>query len=415
MDRSRRPAFSGANHQSVSRSNRSVIFRALHAMAPISRIELARESGLNPGTVTNIVEELIASGLAQETDRTDSGGDVAKRVGRRRIQLEVRADSRYAIGIDLARNVVSGAVIDLSGRVVATASEPTGELISRNAIRQVLHVIEQLVRRVPLDAHDRVVGVGVGAPGALSIRSGTFQPPPSYGSWEGIDLRREIQTASGFDTTIDNNGNTSALAELWFGAGAGLSNFVLLNLGTGVGAGFVLDGDLYRGEHDLAAEIGHVSIAMDGARCACGNYGCLEMFVSVPRVLAAAQAALETGEPTSLRDTQAAHRALSLDRFLEAVALGDSMANRVLADTARYLAAGIVNIINMLDPDAVFIGRELARAGDVLLDPVREEVKRRVLPVLRPTVRIEASTLESAPVVGAGVLALQNFFDSPLT
>lgn len=415
MDRSRRPAFSGANHQSVSRSNRSVIFRALHAMAPISRIELARESGLNPGTVTNIVEELITSGLVQETERSESGTETARRVGRRRIQLEVRANSRYAIGIDLARNVVSGAVIDLSGRIVATASEPTSELNSRIAIRQVLHVIEQLVRQLPPEAHERVVGVGVGAPGALSIRSGIFQPPPSYGSWEGIDLRHEIQTASTFETTIDNNGNTSALAELWFGAGAGLSNFVLLNLGTGVGAGFVLDGDLYRGEHDLAAEIGHVSIAMDGARCACGNYGCLEMFVSVPRVLATAQAALETGEPTSLRVPGDLQQPLSLDRFLDAVALGDSMANRVMSDTARYLAAGVVNIINMLDPEAVFIGRELARAGDALLDPVRNEVKRRVLPVLRPTVRIEASTLESAPVVGAGVLALQSFFDSPLT
>ncbi|MEJ7839042.1 MAG: ROK family transcriptional regulator [Thermomicrobiales bacterium] len=414
MDRSRKPAFSGANHQSVSRSNRSVIFRALHALAPISRIELARESGLNPGTVTNIVEELIGSGLVQETVRADNALDIAKRVGRRRILLQVKADSRYAIGIDLARNTISGAVIDLSGQIVASVSEPTGELVSRSAIRQVLHVIEQLVQHIPADARRRVVGVGVGAPGALSIRSGTFQPPPSYGSWEGIDLRKDIQGASGFDTTIDNNGNTSALAELWFGAGAGLSNFVLLNLGTGVGAGFVLDGDLYRGEHDLAAEIGHVSIAMDGARCACGNYGCLEMFVSVPRVLAAAQAALQAGEPTSLRNPDQSAAPITLDRFLKAVAGGDSLANRVMSDTARYLAAGIVNIINMLDPEAVFIGRELARAGDVLLDPVREEVKRRVLPVLRPTVRIEASTLDSAPVIGAGILALQNFFDAPL-
>src|SRR5690606_12459276 len=146
-----------------------------------------------------------------------------------------------------------------------------------------------------------------------------------------------------------------------------------------------------------------------------GNSGCLEMYVSMPRVLAAARAALETGEPSMIRDAMATGEGqFSLPTLLEAAEAGDALALRVLGDVARYLAAGIVNIINTLDPHVVFIGRELAAAGDTLLVPVREEVRRRVLPVLRPTVRVEVAQLGDAPVIGAGVLALREFFEAPV-
>lgn len=418
-DRRGGASFSGSNHQSVRRSNRAAIFRALHALGPIARVDLARESGLNPGTVTNIVDELLESGLVRETERAPDRAPVRPRVGRRPVYLEINPDARYAIGVDLARNAVSGAVINLEGATVTSVREPTGALVSDTLIEQVRHVVRQLLNELTPEQRARVVGAGIGAPGALSIRSGRFLPPPSYGNWDEIDLRHEIERAIGIPTTIDNNANTATLAELWFGAGSGMRNFVLLNLGTGVGAGLVLDGDLYRGEHDLAAEIGHVSIAMDGARCACGNSGCLEMYVSVPRVLAAARAAVETGEPTLLRKTSSSDalspfREIALGDLFEAATAGDSLAVRVIGDVARFLAAGIVNIINTLDPEVVFIGRELAAAGDLLLEPVRHEVRQRVLPILRPTVRIEAATLANAPVVGAGVLALQQFYEAPL-
>lgn len=407
------PSFSGANHQSVRRSNRAAIFRALHALAPIARVDLARQSGLNPGTVTNIIDELLQSGLVRETGHSPGEPHLRRKVGRRPVHLEVNPDARFAIGIDLARNAVTGSVVNLAGAPLTTISEPTGALVSSAVIEQVNRVARGAMEQLPESQRRRIVGAGVGAPGALSFRSGRFQPPPSYGDWKEIDLQREIEDAIGLSTTVDNNANTAALAELWFGAGAGMQNFALLNLGTGVGAGLVLDGDLYRGEHDLAGEIGHVSIAMDGPRCACGNSGCLEMYVSVPRVLAAVRAAIETGEPTLLRETGSASGP-TLDGLIAAAERGDALALRVMGDVSRFLAVGIVNIINTLDPKVVFIGRELAAASDILLEPVRAEVRRRVLPALRPTVRIEAATLPNAPVVGAAVLALQKFFAAPL-
>lgn len=394
----------GANHRSVKRANRATIFRAIRALGPIARVDLARQTGLNPGTVTNIVGELVDYGLVRET------GFGSSRVGRRPVFLEVNAPARFAIGIDLARGALTGAVVDLAGHTLAQSVEPAGPWQGDQVISAISRMIDRLMDGLPPAEQQAVVGIGIGAPGPLSIRSGRFLAPPSFGTWEVLELQQQIEERSGRPVFVDNNGNTSALAELWFGAGQGLANFVLLTLGTGVGAGVVLDGDLFRGAHDLAGEIGHISINLDGPRCACGNYGCLEMYTSVPRVIASVSAALAAGEPSSLAKDD-----LSIERVIAAVQEDDPVASRVFADVARHLAVGIVNVIYAFDPALVLIGRDLAKAGDALLDPVRTEVQRRVFPALRDTVRIEAAALPDAPVIGAATLALHAFFQSPMS
>ena len=403
-------AYAGANHRSVKRGNRATIFRAIRALGPIARIDLARQTSLNAGTVTNIVDELLAAGLVGET------GQGVSRVGRRPVFLEVNPTARYALGIDIARDAISGAVVDLAGRQHARIHEAAGPwLTGALVLDAACDVIERLLADFAGAGRAALVGIGIGAVGPLSSRLGRFLAPPSFGSWHDLALLPHIQNRFGLPTFVDNNGNTSALAELWFGAGQGIDNFVFLSLGTGVGGGLVLDGELYRGEHDVAGELGHLSIDADGPRCACGNYGCLELYVSVPRVLAAVQAALATGEPSAIRAQLRSAEALAFGAVVAAARAGDPLASRVLADTTRALAAGLVTIINSFDPRLVLLGRELASAGAILLDPVRAEVRRRVFPALRDTVRIEVTTLPDAPTVGAATLALQGFFAAPLS
>lgn len=400
--------YAGANHRSVKRSNRATIFRAIRALGPLARVDLARQTQLNPGTVTNIVDELIAAGLVSET------GQAASRIGRRPVNLAINPAARYAVGVDLARAAVTGAVIDLAGGERARVAAPAGPWTSETVLAAARETIADLLGRLSPAERTAVVGIGIGAPGPLSIRSGRFLAPPSFGTWQELALRDEIARHFGLPTFVDNNANTSALAELWFGAGQGVANFVLLTLGVGVGAGIVVDGDLYRGEHDVAGEFGHISINADGPRCACGNAGCLELYVSVPRVLAAARAALATGEPSALRPALGPGGDLTYAALVAAVEAGDPLASRVFADAARYLAAGLVTIINALDPAAVLLGRQLVDAGDLLLDPVRAEVRRRVFPAQRDSVRIEPAALQDAPVIGAATLALREFFQAPL-
>ncbi|MHB8645437.1 MAG: ROK family protein [Thermomicrobiales bacterium] len=401
--------YHGANHRIVKQRNRAMIFQAIRALGPVARADLARRTGLNAATITNIVDELLAAELVHET------GQGLSRIGRKPISLEVNPSARLTVGIDLARAAITGGIVDLSGTIVDSINEPAGPWLSSEIIFSTVEgVIERLLRRLTSAERAAVVGIGIGAPGPLSIRSGRFLGPPSFGMWDDLALQAAVEERFHLPTRVDNNGNTSALAELWFGAGQGVENFVLLNLGTGVGAGLVLDGDLYRGDHDLAGELGHLSINADGPRCACGNYGCLEMYVSVPRVLAAVHAALATGEPSALRAMRDAHGNVSTALLIAAARSGDPLAVRVFADTAHALAAGIASIIHAFDPQMILIGRELAQAGEVLLAPVRAEVQRRVFPALQESVCIEVAALPDAPVIGAATLALREFFHAPL-
>lgn len=386
----------GANHTLVRRSNRAMIFRAIRALGPIPRAELARRSHLNPATVTHIVDELLAARLVAES------GLGTSRVGRRPVYLEVRPDARYAVGVDIARQQLTGAVVDLAGSVRTrltgrSQSWPSGE----GLLEDVSDLVERLLADIPASHRRRIVGIGIGAPGPVSIRHGRFLKPPTFAEWDATPLAERITRRFRIPTLIDNNANTSALAELWFGAAQGIDDFVLINLGTGVGSGLVLGGDLYRGDHDLAGETGHMSINVDGPRCACGNYGCLELYVSAPTVLNRMRNDL--GDET-----------LSLDDGFARAREGDPVALRILEDVAKHLAAATVSLVNTVDPDLVLIGRQLARADELLLEPMRRLVGDRLMPAKREVLRIERAALEDGPLIGAATLALRDFFRAPL-
>jgi N-acetylglucosamine repressor len=401
--------YRGINHRAVKLRNRATVFRIVRDVGPIARIDLARQTGLNAATVTNIVEELLAARLVEET------GQGTSRVGRRPIFLEVNPSARFTLGIDLARDAITGAIVDLSGRIVERIAEPAGPWLDGAVVLSTVGaMVERLLATLPAPDRRALLGIGIGAPGRVSFSSGRYLAPPAYGAWDGLALRQEVAARFALPTYFDNNGNTSTLAELWFGAGQGIASFALLTIGTGVGGGLVLDGDLYRGAHDLAGELGHMSVNLAGPRCACGNYGCLEMYVAVPRILAAVRAALMSGEPSALRTGGRSADLLTLDEVIAAAGAGDALASRIMADVARHLAAAMTNLLHAFDPELILIGRSLARAGELLLTPVRQEVQQRAMAMMRETFRLEVAALPDAPVIGAATLALREFFRAPL-
>ena len=399
----------GINHRAVKLRNRATVFRIVRDVGRIARIDLARKTGLNAATVTNIVEELLAAHLVEET------GHGTSRVGRRPIFLEVNPTARFTLGIDLARDAISGAIVDLAGRVVEQFKEPAGPWLDGAVVLATVgQMVDRLLAALPAGDRHSLLGIGIGAPGRVSFSSGRYLAPPAYGAWDGLALRQEIASRFSIPTFFDNNGNTSTLAELWFGAGQGVANFALITVATGVGGGLVVDGDLYRGAHDLAGELGHMSVNLAGPRCACGNYGCLEIYVAIPRILAAVRAALMTGEPSLLRAGGRSADALTFDDDVVAAAGGDVLASRIMADVTRHLAAALVNLLHAFDPELILIGRDLARAGDLLLAPVRQEVQQRAMAMMRENFRLEVAALPDAPVIGAATLALREFFRAPL-
>lgn len=402
--------YTTTNHPAMRQSNQVAVLRTLYDSAPIARVDIAHRTGLNAKTVSRIVDELLDHGLVREL-----GFRTAASAGRRAVELEVDPLARFVLAVDVAPPHVTAALVDLSGVVHHQfAPEPTPEPWDvSETIAIASHATHAALQSVPAEQREHIVGVGIGAPGRFKVSDGRY-----YGlfgaksaAWLDLGAAQQIGGDIGLPITIDNNANTSALAELWFGQGKGISDFVLLNVGRGLGMGIVIDGEVYRGGNHNAGEAGHITVDVNGPECNCGNPGCLAVFLS-PRHLARTVAErVAAGEgPTRIN-----LESVTLPSVIDAWHAGDGVAASVMDDVHRYLCAGLVSIINTCDPAMVLIGRELAGAGDPFFDRVRETMRSRLNAAVAKEILIEPAKIGNAPLLGAATLALQEFFRAPLT
>jgi glucokinase len=274
--------------------------------------------------------------------------------------------------------------------------------------RLVEEVIHEGVAEVGARRED-VIGVGIGSPGPLDLKAGIVLDAFNLG-WKDFALRDRLAEAVQLPAFLDNDANCATWGEYWQGAGRDVRNLVGVTLGTGIGGGVILDGRLVHGASASAGEIGHMTIDFTGRRCKCGNYGCLEAYASGPNIAARAREGIEAGAESILVDLVAG----DLDRVTavtvyEAILQGDAYAGEVMVETAKLLGAGIANIVNILNPEAVVIVGGVTRAGDYLFNPLRSEVRRRAFKSAERVCRIVPGELpETAGVIGAAGLFLRD-------
>jgi glucokinase len=250
---------------------------------------------------------------------------------------------------------------------------------------------------------DHVIGVGVGAPGPLDRDKGIVIVAPNL-RWNDYPLSAEIRQRTGFSTvTLDNDANCATMGEWWLGAARGARHVVGLTIGTGIGGGLILNGELYHGSSDVAGEVGHTTIDSTGRRCACGNYGCLEAYASGTAIAERAREALSGMEPSTLRDMVGGDLTkITAQLVYEASAAGDVIAREVVRDTAKFLGAGIATLLNIFNPEVVVVAGGVTQAGDALFEPIRAEVRRRAFKPAWEAARIVPGELPgTAGVVGA--------------
>ena len=311
----------------------------------------------------------------------------------------------WVLGIDIGgTNLVVGAVASDGSRVVGAHSEPTNPARGPDAVVDGLvamgrRTLETLASEVP---GATVRGVGVGAPGPLDTKRGVVLLTPNLG-WVDMPLRDRIADGIGLPTALDNDANCAVLGECWVGAARDARFVIGVTIGTGIGGGIVLDGKLHHGAADCAGEIGHITIDIDGRRCGCGNYGCLEAYASGPAIARRAIEQLESGEESTLLHlVDGDDSRVTAQTVYEAAAAGDRMALDVVRDTAHYLGAGIANLLNIFNPDCVVIVGGVTRAGDSLFEPLRREVARRAFkPAVKSCEIIPGSLDGLAGVIGA--------------
>jgi len=319
----------------------------------------------------------------------------------------VTVREQFIVGIDLGgTNIAAGAMPTDGTREIAMRMIPT---LSENGAEAVVDRIAALIEDVIRETQNETgaersdfLGVGIGSPGPLDRARGVVIITPNLG-WRDFPLRDEVSKRVNLPATLDNDANCATLGEWWCGAAKGGRNVVGMTIGTGIGGGLIIDGKLYHGSSDSAAEIGHTTIDSTGRRCKCGNYGCLEAYTSGPAIADRARESLEGDDDSLLIGmVDGDVKKITAQTVFEAAKRGDRTASEVVRDTAHFLGVGVSNLLNIFNPDIFVIAGGVTQAGDLLFDPLRAEVKRRAFKPAVDACRIVAGALPlSAGVVGA--------------
>ena len=308
------------------------------------------------------------------------------------------------IGIDVGGTNVKIALVD-DGKIIYSNSVPTyAQMGYEYTVNNIKQAIRDLMKETETTAAD-IKGIGFDFPGQVDYKTGVVKLAPNIPGWVNVPIAQMIEEAFHIPTRIDNDVRCAALGEMNFGAGKGCQNFVCITVGTGIGSGLVVNGQLVRGAANAAGEIGHLKLQMkDGPICGCGDTGCLEAFASGPSIVAMAQDYLKSGKSTKFRE-MAGDGEITPYIVAKAAEAGDPVAKRIFTIIGEYVGMGLVSVINLLNPEKVIIGGGVAEAGDLLLEPIRKTVMERAMVVARESVEIVPAELgNSAGVIGASML-----------
>jgi glucokinase len=317
------------------------------------------------------------------------------------------ADGPLAIGIDIGGTKVAGGVVDFHGTVLRRARRDTPH--RSTSPRVVEDTIVSVVEELLAAESEPVAAVGIGAAGFVAADRATVVFAPHL-SWRNEPLREALGSRVPVPVFVDNDANAAVWAEHRFGAGRGESHLVMVNLGTGIGGGIVLDGRVIRGRYGIAGEFGHMQVVPDGIRCECGNRGCWEQYASGNALVREARALMSAGSPvvSDLFDRVGGRpEDLTGPLVTEAARDGDPLARELLGEIGRWLGIGMADLAAALDPGTFVVGGGVSAAGDLLLGPAREAFRRQLTGRgYRPEADIVAAQLgNEAGLVGAADLA----------
>lgn len=375
---------------SLREFNRLRIVDFLRLNGTASRAELARRTGLSRSTVSTLVADLQRRGLVVERAGQFAGEG---QPGRPAALLELDPSAAAAVGVDFDHDKVRVAVSDLSRSVLAEAS--AAHDVDHNATGA-LDLAGELAKRVLAEAdldRDRLLGVGIALAGPIDHDLGTLHRSDVLPGWVGIDVASELEQRLNLPAYVDNDANLGALAEVTLGAGRSARFAAFISISSGIGAGIIVDGRPYRGHRGTAGEIGHFVVDPHGPICRCGNRGCLETLASGPALLRLVEAS---------RDDE-----LTVKQMIELARDGDAGCRRAIADAGQVVGGVVAGLVNLFSPEMVVIGGDLGEAGDLLLDPLRDAVRRDALPAAAADLKVVAGELgERANLLGALALVL---------
>lgn len=359
---------------------RQRVFESVRAAGLIPRVQLAKDLGVSPASVTTITSELIESGLIEEVAAARDN-DIGR--GRPSVALGVRPQAHLVAGMKMSDREQSAVIVDFAGNLLSdeVILRPPGPLPLPEMLDAMEGLLNRVCQKAGVQRHD-LTSVGIGLPGFVDNAQGVVLWSSTLNA-RNIPLAEAAQARLGLPVSIDNDANLVALAELWFGAGRSLADFAVVTFEHGVGMGFVMNHRIYRGSQGLGMELGHIKVQLDGALCRCGQRGCLEAYVADYALAREATTALNWGH----RDGQAT--AVLLESLYQHAKSGDATARSIFRRAGRFLAVGLANVVNLFDPALIVLSGERLKFDYLYAAETLAEMENLVIHSGRPMPPIE--------------------------
>jgi len=391
------------NNRFLKIYNENQILNLIRVHKSISRAELSKLTGLSPTATGTVVSALIEKGYVFESGEGQSKG------GRRPLLLELKPRSFYSIGLDVDVNYINIVVVDITGEVVYEKSVPPEQDAEfESTVKCMKGLVSEAINSCGIDS-GKLLGIGISIPGLIDSDSHKIVLAPNLG-WSDVDIKSPIVEAFNVPIYLENEAMASAICENWVGLCQEVNNFVCINIKSGIGAGIFAGGKPYRGCGGSAGEIGHILVDEDGPLCGCGNYGCLETLASTSRIVERAKKFVRQGIVSRLNSFKDLNE-ITIDSIVDAARAGDEAAMNILNESARYLGIAISNIVNMLNPSKIVIGKEFVKYADLVIDSIKSIVNCKALKSPASKVEIVSSQIgEHASTLGAAIIPLKAFF-----
>ena len=394
------------NSKYVKQMNRMLVLNIIKEHELVSRQQLAKLTGLTAPAITGIIREFLEMGFIKEVGLGTSSG------GRKPVKIELNSDAGYVIGIEVTRYETLIGIADLKNdptdikRIDLDMSNP------EQGMPLFLSMIRQLIDSKAY-AGRKFLGIGLAFPGLLDVKEGCVTRSINLGpAWSGFPLTATLEKALGLPVFLENNSKAAALAERWFGGGTNCSDLVYVNLGEGISAGIIMDDRILRGFAGHAGQIGHVVVLEEGPRCNCGNRGCLEAIYGIPALVRKATAEMHLINPRDpLKEVWVSRGKIGIEDILSTAEMEGSYSWNLLQQVGNAVGLVLANVINLYNPEVVFMGGKLAVAAKVFIDCLQRTVDTHTFPEMAKSTQIRISALGMhSCVIGSCALVLQELF-----
>ena len=394
--------------QVLNAFNKKQVIDIVRTRDRVFKAEIARELGLSIPTVMKISDGFIQKGLIRECGKGESTGGKPPQL------LEFVPGARCSVGVDIGKTTTTILLMDLQANIIVKQSVPTGDVRDPNLfLERVMKLIEEVIDAAKLPP-GRLLGIGVGAAGLIDSENGEVLFSPDFG-WENIRVAEILSKRFSMKVMLENSTRAKAMGEKWFGAAAEADDFICLNLGYGIAAALMIDGELYCGHSGTSGEFGHVTMERDGPECDCGNRGCLEALASGNAVAKSMQRVLrEGGESSALSYAERPEiEAVDAKAVYSAAKAGDRAAAEIVEKALEYIGIGLAGIVNLFDPELVVLSGGIVKNGRMVRETITRYMNKHRMKHAGRHVRIVESVLgDGGTAIGAATLLVKRLVEN---